>query len=58
MTKCMLFTEKLFLLRCYLIFTVLGQDTSTPGSMGGPKRCYRGVIGGRSLNVHRGQTGN
>jgi len=55
---CLLFTEKLFVLKYCFIFIVLGQDTSTPGNMEGPHRCDRGVTGGRSLTVHSGQTGN
>jgi len=58
MTEFLLFTEKLFVLEHCIIFIVLGMDTSTRGSIVGPQRCDRGVIGGRSLNVHSGQTGN
>ena len=58
MTKCVLFIEKLFVLKYCLIMIVLGQNTSTPGSMGGPQRCDKGVTGGRSFTIYRGQTGN
>jgi len=58
MTKFLLFTEKLFVLKYCIIFIVLGMDTSTLGSISGPQRCDRGVIGGRGLTVHSGQTGN
>jgi hypothetical protein len=58
MTTCLLFTEKLSVLRYCFIFIVLGQDTSTQGSMEGPQRCDRGVTGGRRLTIHSGQTGN
>ena len=58
MTICLLFTEKLSVLRYCFIFIVLGQDTSTQGSMEGPHRCDRGVTGGRGITIHSGQTGN
>ena len=57
MTKCLLFTERLLVLKYCLISIVLGQDTFTPGSMAGPHICDRGVIEGRSLTVHSEQTG-
>ena len=57
MTTCLLFTEKLSVLRYCFIFIVLGQDTSTQGSKEGPQRCDRGVTGGRCLTIHSGQTG-
>ena len=58
MTKCLSFPKKVFVLKYCFIFIVLGQDTSTPGSIQGPQRCDRVVTGGRSVNVHSGQTGN
>jgi hypothetical protein len=58
MTKCALFIEKLSVLKYCLIMIVLGQDTSTPGSIKRPQRCDKGVTGGRSLTLHSGQTGN
>jgi hypothetical protein len=58
MTICVLFIEKLVVLKYCLIMVVLGQDTSTPCSMAGPQRCDRGVTGGRRLTIHCGQTGN
>ena len=58
MTKCVLFIEKLSVLKYCLIMIVLGQDTSTPGIMAGPQRCDRGVTGGRGLTIHSGPTGN
>jgi hypothetical protein len=42
---------------CFILI-VLGQDTSTPGSIERPQRCDRGVTGGRSITLHSGQTGN
>jgi len=57
MTKCLLFTEKLFVFKHCFIFIVLGWDTSTPGSMEGPQRCDRGVAEGRDLTDYSGQTG-
>ena len=57
MTMCLLFAEKLFVLKYCFIFIVLGQDISTRGSIAGPQRCDRDVIGGRGLNIHSGQTG-
>ena len=58
MTKCLLFTEKLSVLRYCFIFIVLGWDTSTLGSKEGPQRCDRGVTGGRGITIQSGQTGN
>ena len=58
MTKCVLFIEKLSVLKYCLIMIVLGRDTSTHGSMAGPQRCDRGVTVGRRLTIHSGQTGN
>ena len=45
------------MLKYCFISIVLGQDTSTPGSMAGPYICDRGVIEGRGLTVHSEQTG-
>ena len=50
MTKCLLFTEKLFV--------VLGHDTSTQGSTEGPQRFDTGSTGGRGLTVCCGHGGN
>jgi hypothetical protein len=33
MTKCLLFTEKLFVFKYFVVFIVLGLDTSTHCSM-------------------------
>ena len=40
------------------LFIVLGQDTSTPGSMEWKQRCDKGSNGGRGLTVCCGQYGN
>ena len=58
MTECLLFTEKMFVLKYCFNFIVLGEDTSTPGSRGGPQRCDILVTGGRGLTVHSGGGGN
>ena len=42
---------------CFILI-VLGQDTSTQGSMEGKDRCDEGSIGGRGLTVCCGQYGN
>ena len=56
---CLLrFDEKLFVFKYCFIFIVLGQDTSTPGSIGGKHRGDKGSSGGRSLSVCCEQTGN
>ena len=52
MTKCLLFTEKLFVFKYCFIFIVLGPDTSTPGSMGGRDKGDKGSSGGRGLTVY------
>ena len=58
MKKCVLFIEKLFVLKYCLIMIVLGRDSSTPGSMAGPHRCDRGVTRGRGFTVHSEHKGN
>ena len=53
-TTCLLFTEKLSVLKYCFIFIVLGLYTSTHSSMGGPHRCDTGITGGRVLTVYSG----
>jgi hypothetical protein len=55
--KCFFMWWNCYFKYCF-IFIVLGQDTSTRGSIEWPQRCDRGVTGGRSITLHSGQTGN
>jgi len=58
MSKCLLFTEKLFVFRYCFIFIVLGHDTSTPVSNEERHIYDKGSSGGRGLTVCCGQMGN
>ena len=58
MSKYMLFTEKLFVVKNCIIFIVLGQDTSTPCSNRRSQRSHRGFTAERGLTFHSGQEGN
>jgi hypothetical protein len=52
------FDEKLFVFKYCFILIVLGQDTSTQGSMEGKHRGDKGSSGGRGLTVCCEQTSN
>ena len=58
MTKCLLYTEKLFALKYGFIFIVLGSDTSSLGSLDGQDRGSGRSVKGWSLPVSSDQAGN
>ena len=58
MTKCLLFTEKLFVFKYCFIFIVLGSDTSSLGSLDGQDRCSGRSVKSWSLSVSSDQAGN
>ena len=58
MTKCLLFTEELFVFKYCFIFIVLGWDTSLLCSKGGQNRCSRPSVKGRSHTGCSEQEGN
>jgi len=58
MTKCLLFTEKLFVFKYCFIFIVLGSDTSSLCSRDWQNRGSRPSVKGRSLPVCSGQSSN
>jgi hypothetical protein len=58
MTKCLLFTDKLFVFKYSFIFIALGSDTSSLGSFDGQDRGSRSFDKGWSLPVSSDQPGN
>jgi hypothetical protein len=58
MTKCLLFTDKLFVFEYCFIFIVLGSDTSSLGSLDGQDRGSGRSVKGWSLPVSSHQAGN
>ena len=56
--KCLLFTEKLFVLKHRFIFIALGYDTSSHSSREGQNTGSRPFVKVRSLPICSGQSGN
>ena len=58
MTKCMLFTQKMFVFQNCFIFIVLESDTSSQRSIGGQPKSSRHSVKGKRQHVCKGRMGN